>query len=38
MLYIYIRMIFPDMLAKEEFLATISLKEQTHGTDIYNIF
>ena len=33
---VFIRMVFNDMSAKEEFLAIISMKGQTRGQDIYN--
>ncbi|XP_072378669.1 general transcription factor II-I repeat domain-containing protein 2-like [Diabrotica undecimpunctata] len=37
-LCIFIRMVFSDMLAKEELLTTLPLKEKTRGEDIYNFF
>lgn len=37
-LCIFIRMVFNDMLAKEEFLTIIPLKGKTRGEDIYDVF
>ncbi|KAL3265955.1 hypothetical protein HHI36_010143 [Cryptolaemus montrouzieri] len=37
-LCIFIRMVFNDMLAKEEFLTIIPLKRMTRGEDIYDVF
>ncbi|XP_072380567.1 protein FAM200C-like [Diabrotica undecimpunctata] len=37
-LCIFIRMVFSDMLAKEDLLTTLPLKEKTRREDIYNVF
>ncbi|XP_072380584.1 zinc finger BED domain-containing protein 5-like [Diabrotica undecimpunctata] len=37
-LCIFIRLVFSDMLAKEELLTTLPLKEKTRGEDIHNVF
>ncbi|XP_072377744.1 zinc finger BED domain-containing protein 5-like [Diabrotica undecimpunctata] len=37
-LCIFIRMVFSDMLAKEELLTMLLLKEKTRREDIYNVF
>ncbi|XP_023309706.1 general transcription factor II-I repeat domain-containing protein 2-like [Anoplophora glabripennis] len=37
-LCIFIRMVFPDMTVKEDFLTMIPLKEHTRGVDIYDSF
>ncbi|XP_045465147.1 general transcription factor II-I repeat domain-containing protein 2A-like isoform X1 [Harmonia axyridis] len=37
-LCIFIRMVFSDMSAKEEFLTMIPLKGKTRGEDIYDVF
>lgn len=37
-LIVFIRMVFSDMSCKEEFLTMISMKGQTRGEDIYQVF
>lgn len=37
-LCVFVRMVFPDMTAKEDFLTLIPLKESTRGKDIYDAF
>ncbi|XP_072397972.1 protein FAM200C-like [Diabrotica undecimpunctata] len=37
-LCIFIRMVFSNMLVKEELLTTLPLNEKTRGEDIYNVF
>lgn len=37
-LCVFVKMVFPDMTSKEEFLTLIPLKDQTRGQDIYDAF
>ncbi|XP_068191993.1 uncharacterized protein [Antennarius striatus] len=36
--YVYIRLVFTDITAKEELLTVLTVKEQTRGEDIFKLF